>query len=107
MSLLTDVWENWDADTTLPSTQTNIPNTISSLTPMNTFNNLDNQFDMYGGVGDNINNLTNENIMLKNMLNNSTNSTNNLNFLENDLFIYIFIGYFIIFVLDTIVHMRK
>ena len=90
MSLLTDVWENWEDE--IPKHIPKIENDFYKATNINTID-----YNTFGG-SQHINKLTNENLLLKKMVNNNNN--------KNDkLLLYIFLGYFIMFLLDTMVYM--
>ena len=118
MSLLNEVWPNWNNDSNDITT-----NILQNNKNLNTFDDISTD-NSHNYVPENLyeNNYTSkhlyfdgdnsiklidleaENIKLKKMLENT--SIQLFDIFNNELFVYILIGYFIIFILDTMVNMN-
>jgi len=114
MSLLTEVWDSWSNDETSTKYENKNENNYENKNyvnkdiydniNMNTTAKLHEQNMSYNYQNDTpiLKKLMYENNMLKNMINNPQKGGGfNLD-LSNDVIFYILLGYFIIFILDTI-----
>lgn len=104
MSLLTEVWNSWDNNEIENESKNNISNDIYDNINVNTTAKIHDMNMSYNYQNDEsmLKKLMYENNMLKNMVNTSQKGGGfNLD-LSNDLIFYILLGYFIIFILDTI-----
>jgi len=105
MSLLTEVWDNWDEEEKDKNSGKDIYTRTNLNTTSNIHNNNMSEYDNYHNtINENvINKLIKENNNLVKMINRQQGGGGDrlLN-ISNDTLFYIILGYLVIFVLDTI-----